>query len=84
MNETTIATTAKANVTGSNSPVIREVPTVAMESLISPLNATERPATPAKSTHHKKKETTKDCNPGKLLGAPPSLPSPRQQRSWQK
>ena len=45
---------------GSNSPVTREVPTVAVESLVSPLNATKRPATPAKSTHHKKKEAAED------------------------
>ena len=30
---------------------------MAGESLVSPLNATERPAIPAKSTNHKKKET---------------------------
>ena len=46
---------------GCNSPAAREVPTVAVESLISPLNYTKRPATPAKSTLHKKKEMAEDC-----------------------
>ena len=60
MNKTTKVTTVKDNVKGSNSPVTREIPTVAAESLVSHLNATERTATPAKSFHHKKKETAEE------------------------
>ena len=62
MNKKTKSTTAKDNATGSNSPVTKEVPSVAVESLVfSPKNATERPVSPARSTCHKKKETVKDC-----------------------
>ena len=60
MNKTTKSTAAKENAMGSNSPATRDVHTVAVESLISPLNATMRPATMAKSTCHKKKEAVED------------------------
>ena len=50
----------KDNVMGSKSPVTREASTVAVESLVSPLNATERPMTAAKLTPHKK-ETVEEC-----------------------
>ena len=45
----------------SNNPVTTDVPALAVKSLVSPLNVTKRPATPAKSTHHKTKETVEDC-----------------------
>ena len=60
MNKTTKATTAKENSKGFDSPTTRDVLAVAVESLVPPLNATERPATPAKFTHHEKKETVDD------------------------
>ena len=54
------STTPKKNGKGSDSPVTRDVPAVAVEILVSPLNATEWPATQARSTHHKKEETADD------------------------
>ena len=60
MNKTTKSTTPKENAKGSDSPVDRDVPAVAVESLLSPLNATERPEILAKPTHYKKKETVDD------------------------
>ena len=60
MNKTMKPTTAKENDKGSDSPAARDVCAVAVESLVSPLNATKRPVTPGKSTHHKKKGTTDD------------------------
>ena len=62
---------------GSNSPVTRDVLTVAAESLVSLLNATERPMTPAKFSLHEKKEMGNTTRPGKLLMAPPNLPRQR-------
>ena len=61
MNKTTKSTAVKDNAISSNSPATREVPTVAAESLVSPLTATKRPGTPAKPTCHKKKEIVEDC-----------------------
>ena len=55
------STTAKENAKGADSPAARDIPAVAVESHVSPLTVTKRPATPAKSTHHKKKETADDC-----------------------
>ena len=46
---------------GSNSPATREITTVAVEKVVSPHNATEKPVAQAKSTDHKKKETAEDC-----------------------
>ena len=60
MNKTMKSTTAKENAKGSDIPVTRDVPAVAVESLVSPLNAMKRPVITAKSTHHKKKETVDD------------------------
>ena len=54
---------------GFNSPVSRDVPTVAVETLVSLLNVTERSTTPVKSTHHEKKETVEDCKARKAAEA---------------
>ena len=60
MNITAKATVFKDRAAGPNSPVSREASTVAMESLVCPLIATEWPTTPAKSAWHKKKDTAED------------------------
>ena len=71
MNKTEKSTAAKENAKGPDSPAARDIPVVAVESLVSPLNATERPAIPAKSTHHKKKETADDCKARKAAEGTP-------------
>ena len=61
MNKTVNSTTSKYNSTGSNSPASREMSTMAMESLISPLIATEQLISPAKTTCYERKENMEDC-----------------------
>ena len=75
MNKTTKSTSTKENAKGCDNLKTREVSTV--ENLVSPPNATERPATLAKSTHHKKKETTDNHKAKKAAEVPLSLPKPR-------
>ena len=69
MNNTTKSTIKKEKVKDSDSPAARDVSAVAMESLVSPLNATKRPVTPAKSTHYKKNETADDHKARKAVVA---------------
>ena len=65
MNKTAKLTTSKDSSMGFNSPASREAPTVAMESLVSPLIAIEWPMTPAKSNQHKEKRQQRTVRPGK-------------------
>ena len=57
MNKTTKTTAVKDNPMRSNGPLTREVYKVAVESLVSPLNATWSPVTPGKSSSKTIKET---------------------------
>ena len=67
MNRTIKSTAAKENTKGSDNTVERGTCCGCGELGLS-INATERPATPAKSTHHKKKETA-DYNKARKAAA---------------
>ena len=67
MNTTTKSASDKDSSTGSKSPASKEVFTVAVEGLTSPIIATKWPMSPAKCTNHKKKESTE--NPKAQKGA---------------